>query len=188
MNQINNWAFQWKINFNTDPSKQGREVLFSRKLQKLSHPKLFFNNADVSQTNSQKYLEVVLDSKLTFQDHPDIVFTKVRKTIGLLHKVNSIIPRAGLVTNFKTFVWPHLDYDDVLYDQAFNSAFHNKLESIQYNVCLAITGAIRRTSKQKLSQELGLESLQLRRWCRKLCLFYNILKTSISNTSSIWFQ
>ena len=39
---------------------------------------------------------------------------------------------------------------------------------------LAITGAIRGTSKKKLYQELGLESLQLRCWSRKLGMFYKI--------------
>ena len=38
--------------------------------------------------------------------------------------------------------------------------FHEKLDSIQYNVCLAITGALRGTSKEKIYKELGLESLQ----------------------------
>ena len=50
------------------------------------------------------------------------------------------------------------------------------MESIQYNACLAITGAIRGTSREKIYQELGLESLQLRRWYRKLCLFYKVFK------------
>ena len=35
--------------------------------------------------------------------------------------------------------------------------FIKKLESIQYNACLAINAAIRRTSAEKQSQELGLE-------------------------------
>ena len=48
------------------------------------------------------------------------------------------------------------------------------MESIQYNACLAITGAIRDTSREKIYKELGLESLQLRRWYRKLCLFYKV--------------
>ena len=105
-----------------------------------------------------------------------IIFTKVRETIGLLRKLNSILPRAASVTIFKAFVRPYLNYGDVLYDQAFNSAFHGKLEAIQYNACLAITGTIRGTSREKLYHELGLKSLQLSRWCGKLCLFYNILK------------
>ena len=70
---------------------------------------------------------------------------------------------------------PHLDYGDIIFDQAFNKSFHDNLESIQYNASLAITGAIRGTSKEKLYQELGFESLQQKRWFRKLCTFYRII-------------
>ena len=87
-----------------------------------------------------------------------------------------MLPRQVLVFIYKSFIRPHLDYGDVLYDQAFNNSFHAKMESIQYNACLAITGAIRGTSREKIYQELGLESLQLRRWYRKLCLFYKVFK------------
>ena len=36
------------------------------------------------------------------------------------------------------------------------------MESIQYNAVLAITGSIRGTSREKLYQEIGLESLRKR--------------------------
>ena len=55
--------------------------------------------------------------------------------------------------------------------------FCQKLETIQYNAALAITGAIRGTSTERLYQELGLEYLQSRRWLRRLCLFYKIYKS-----------
>ena len=42
---------------------------------------------------------------------------------------------------------------------------------------LAITGAIRGTSQEKLYQELGLESLRSRRWLRRMCYFYKLIKT-----------
>ena len=45
---------------------------------------------------------------------------------------------------------------------------------------LTITCAIRGMSKEKLYEELGLESLQHRRWYRKLCYLYKIV--SASNT------
>ena len=54
--------------------------------------------------------------------------------------------------------------------------FPPKLESIQCNAALAITGTIRGSSREKLSQELGLESLQQRRWFRGLCYFFKITK------------
>ena len=48
------------------------------------------------------------------------------------------------------------------------------IESVQYNAALAITGAINGSSREKLYQELGFESLHDRRWCRKLCFYYKI--------------
>ena len=41
---------------------------------------------------------------------------------------------------------------------------------------MAITGAIRGTSKEKLYDELGLETLEKRRWYRKLCCFFKIFR------------
>ena len=61
-------------------------------------------------------------------------------------------------------------------DQAFNNSFQAKMESIQYNACLAITGTIQGTSREKIYRELDLESLQLRRWYRKLYPFDDVFK------------
>ena len=80
---------------------------------------------------------------------------------------------------YEAFVRCHLDYGDILYDQAHNALFHQKLESLQYNACLAITGAMRGSSREKLYQELGFESLQQRLWYRKLFSLYKVFKMKI---------
>ena len=59
------------------------------------------------------------------------------------------LPRLPLLTIYKSFIRPHLDYGVIIYDQAYNVSFHPKLESIQYNSAPAITGAIRGTSTEK---------------------------------------
>ena len=61
---------------------------------------------------------------------------------------------------YKSFVRPRLDYGDVLYDQPNNENLYQKIESVQYNAALAITGAIKGTSQMKVYNELGLESLR----------------------------
>ena len=53
----------------------------------------------------------------------------------------------------------HLDYGDIIYDQAFNNSFHQKIESQQDNTALAITGVFRGMLRERIYQELGLESL-----------------------------
>ena len=67
---------------------------------------------------------------------------------------------------------PDLDYDDVIFDKASNNSFQKRLESLPYKASLAIAGAIKGFSTEKLYQELALESLQNRRWFRKLCILY----------------
>ena len=54
------------------------------------------------------------------------------------------------MTMYQGFVRPHLDYDDLIYDEAYNETFHQKLESIQYNARLALSGAIRGSSREEL--------------------------------------
>ena len=98
----------------------------------------------MSQTNSQKHLGVTLNFKLSFEEHLVNVFKTVNRTIGLIRKLQNVLPRISLDTIYKAFFRPHLDYGDILYDQAFNNSFHDRLESIQDNACLAITGAIPR--------------------------------------------
>ena len=91
--------------------------------------------------------------------------------MGLLRRFQPIPPGSSLLTIYKTFIRRHLNYADIIYDHAYDSSFHEKLESLQYNACLATTGAIRETLSKKLCQELELESLKLRRCFRKLCQF-----------------
>ena len=162
------------MSFNRNPNKQGQEVIFSRKLNKDYHPPLAFNNNKVPENDSQKHLGVILDNGLYFANHTKMVLNKVNKTVGLLRKFHNILPRPALIIISKSFISPHLDYGDIIYGQAYNASFHPKLELLQYNVCFAITGAIRGTSREKLYEELGLESLQLRCWFRKLSLFYKL--------------
>ena len=117
-----------------------------------------------------------LDTKLNFQEHFENIMSKVDKTIGLLRKLQAVLPRPSLITIYNAFIRPHLDYGDIIYDQAHKESFCQKLESIRYNAALAITSAIRGIFRNKLYQELDLESLQKRRQYRKLCYFFKILK------------
>ena len=126
------------------------------------------------------------DPKLSFDEHIQCILIKTRKTIGFIKKLQPLIPRAALLTTYKSFLRPHLDYGDVIYDRAFNESFQNKLESVQYNAALAITGAIRGSSREKLYQELGLESLKSRQWYRKLCLFFKLKKNK--NPSYLFYM
>ena len=63
--------------------------------------------------------------------------------MGLLHK-SQLIYYGHL---FLTFIRYQFGYADIIYDQFCNSSFHETLESIQYNNCLAITGGMTKHNK-----------------------------------------
>ena len=127
-----------------------------------SHPSVYFNNIPVSSTSVHEHLEMLFDDKLSYEHHLKFVLKKVKKTIGLLRKFQQSLPRQSIITICKSFIRPHLDYGNIVCDRVFNESFHKNLESIQNNATIAITGAIRCTSSEKLFQEFGLESLKSR--------------------------
>ena len=53
------WVIQWKMNFNPDPCKQAKKLLFSQEIS------LHFNDNPVHQVQPQKHLGLFLDSKLS---------------------------------------------------------------------------------------------------------------------------
>ena len=95
LEMIHNWAFQWKMNFNTDPTKQAQEAIFSRKAKELPHRFLVFNNAKVTSIH-QKHLGIILDFKLTFENHLKMVTTKINKAIAPLRKLQKPITKNRL--------------------------------------------------------------------------------------------
>ena len=94
----------------------------------------------------------------------------------MIKKLRHILPRKSLFTIYKVFLRPLFDYGDIIYSQPHNESFCEKLESVQYKAALAITGVIQGTSRDKIYEELGLESLRARRWCKRHSCMFKIMK------------
>ena len=56
----------WKMSFNIDLRKQTQEVIFLCKSQKQNRPPLCFDKFVFKQVTSQKYLRLLIDTKLDF--------------------------------------------------------------------------------------------------------------------------
>ena len=63
----------------------------------------------------------------------------VNKLRSTLRKLYHYMPRDSLFTTCISFIRPHLDYADVIFDKPSNATFSNRIESAQYNAALAIT-------------------------------------------------
>ena len=60
-----------------------------------------------------------------------------------------------LLTIYKSFVRPNLDYADIIYDKPFNESFEAKIEKIQYRAAPVITGVIKGTSHIVFTKKLS---------------------------------
>ena len=180
---IHQWAHQWKLEFNPDPTKQATEVLFSCKTSNPNHPHIMFNGTVVAKMNEQKHLGLVLDSNLSFKKHINEKIIKAKKNLGIIKHLSFFLPRKALDQMYKALVRSHFDYCDVLYHIP---SMHTQLgmsltdlmeqaERIQCQAALAITGAWQGSSRSKLYEELGWESLSERRWCRRILQIHKIV-------------
>ena len=76
--------------------------------------------------SQQKHLGIILD-KLNFQCHIDKILTETSKGIAVIKRLQNLLPRKSLITIYKAIVRPHLDYEDILYDQPNNTLLLKKL-------------------------------------------------------------
>ena len=182
---INKWATQWKMSFNPDPTKPAEEILFSRKKTPTDHPPLFFNGSEVKRVVEHKHLGLILDPRLDFAAHIKEKSATARKGIGLIKHLRSYLPTDALKSIYTARVRSHLDYCDFIYhipellgnfstDINLNDQM-KKLESLQYQAGLSVTGMWQGTNRDRVYEELGWESLHLRRWFRRLTVFYKIM-------------
>ena len=87
-----------------------KKLFFVEKLRKFFILR-YVNNSIASQTPYQKHLGIFLDARLTFEEHLKVITTKININIGLLPKLQKTLPRPALMTMYKAFVGPHLDYN-----------------------------------------------------------------------------
>ena len=83
---------------------------------------------------------------------------------------------------YKALVRSHFDYcDNISYTIKTDSIWcypqcpNGKIERIQYQAALAVTGARQGSCRSKFCEELGWESLSGRRWCRRILQIHKIV-------------
>ena len=138
------------MKFNPDPTKQAQEIIFNKKKTVSINTVIYVNNTLLNSTATYKHLGMILDSKLSYENHLQSACSRVNKTIGTLRKLQPTLPRKSLVTIYKSLMMPRLDHGDVNYDRASNESCHQSLESLQNRTAIAISWAIRETPSEKL--------------------------------------
>ena len=80
-----------------------------------SFPIETFDFGAIPLTDNIKYLGIEIDSKLNYKTHISKVQSKVFKGVGILYKLNKILPTRILITLHYALMFPHLMYGIITY-------------------------------------------------------------------------
>ena len=96
-----------------------------------------------------------LDERLNFTEHMNSKISKCDKLMRIIKKLSTVLSRNALLRIYKSFIRPHLDYADSVYDIT----------------CIAITGGTEGKSRERHYCELELKHLTDERWFRHQPMF-----------------
>ena len=106
------------------------------------------------------------------------------KVLELSTTLRLYLPIDALKSIYTAHVRSHLDYCDFIFHipellgnfstDVNLSTLMGRLESLQYQAGLAVTGMWKSTNRDKVYEELGWEPLNLRRYSRQLTVFIEL--------------
>ena len=106
MNSISEWFCRNKLLLSTD--KCGTMLITNKKSDmKLE---LTLNGSFIKEVDQFKYLGVIFDSQLKFDNHVQSKIPKIRKQLGALRRLSTFVSRPVLQYIYQTVIQPSLDY------------------------------------------------------------------------------
>jgi len=150
---------------------------------------LDINGRPIKTEKSARFLGVVFDQRLTWNEHIDYVTSKCSKRLTLMRAISGT--RWGATTKFLTTIYRALirsviDYGAIAYDSASETQLQ-KLDRIQYSALKLCCGAMTTTSASALKVECGEAPLRLRRLQQQI-KFAVIVKATSSHIAMSVFD
>ena len=156
LKQLEDWFKANRLSLNVDKTKY---TLFHKTSQAdnlpLKLPNLTINGKIINRENSIKFLGVVLDQHISWNEHIRIVENKISKNIGLLCKAKYLLDLHSLKSIYYTFIHSYINYANIVW----GSTFHSKIKNIHRKQKLAgriICNVDRHTSGEPIMHKLGI--------------------------------
>lgn len=116
LNILNIWLKPILLTINV---KKTAYIIFCAKNKKIPNfPPLTVDGQHLQRSNQEKYLGLILDSRLTFRPHIEHVRSRLIPLIGALRNIAKCVPFKLRYTIYNTLVKPHLEYLIQIWGQA----------------------------------------------------------------------
>ena len=176
LDSLTMWSNKWQMFFNP------RKCEFLRITNKKNFISFTYhiNDCSIQEVTHAKYLGVVLDQHLSWNDHIKKTASKATKVIGFLQRNLYQCPPLVKSNIYKAMVRPIMEYSSTIWDP-HTSVNINRVESVQrYAARMCFRNYSRYSSVTSMLAELNLPTLEERRIRAKLQLFYKIIYHLVS--------
>ena len=170
LDTILRFGTDWAISFSGPKTIQ---QTFTTK-QNMRAPQLSFDGQSIQPVFSHKHLGLTLSTDLRFHDHVNTIIKTVNSQLGPVYAVAKFLPRQILCDIYTTYIQPHFEYCDVIYDCNISIADTTRLQTLHNRIARLITGTMKRSSTDRLLDELGWVKLQTRRKIHRLTYFHRL--------------
>ena len=158
LNRLAQWLHQHKLTLNISKSKF-MLIGGSKKLKSLSKVTLNIKNKELDMVSSYKYLGVVINETLTWDNHVEYIRSKINKKLGLLKLIKSYLPLSARITFFNSFILPLFDYGDLVWSDRGNSTLMSELQVLKNNAARTILDVPPRASATDALERLSWKTL-----------------------------
>ena len=116
----------------------------------------------VERVPTYKYLGIVMDEKLTFNNHVNKTIKSASYQLSLLRRVRPMLTPYAALQIYKAMILPVIEYGNILYDTA-NANLLAKLQTIQNKALKVVYQAPRLTPSVTTHNEAKIKPLKYRR-------------------------
>ena len=116
------WSISNRLSINTD--KTFFNIISNQHFENFNLPPIHINNAQLSCCHTTLFLGVQIDDKLKFNSHISHVCNKISKSIGIINKIKSVLPRSTLRSLYFTLIYPYINYCNIIWSNTFSSHMH----------------------------------------------------------------
>ena len=171
LKNIEEWSQNWLVEFSASKTKS-LNISNSTKVDCL--PNLFLNTAVIENVTQHKHLGLILDQKLSWTDHVDLVISNCMKRLNIMKKLKYVLDRKSLETIYKSFIRPMIEYGNVIY---FSTSQKNldRLCKIEKEAKRLTTGATHRCNLALMDIESGWTDIVSRRNNHCLIMMFKII-------------
>lgn len=171
LNILDQWAYNWKMNFNTDKCQI---VRFARQSSGNPDVVYYLSGRPLSVVDSFKYLGVFISNDFNWDLHIDSIISKASQRLGMMKHVLFDAPMRVRRVAYLTLCRPILEYASEVWDPHLMRQVAS-LEAVQRRAVRFISGLKGRRSVTEARIFIDLELLELRRKHARMSLMLKIL-------------